>query len=185
MSPTPRPFPVAWLLLLLLLPAGFLAGRLVAGMSEPAPARETAATPSGPVEHAAPAPGGHASTGGLAWVSVEAAFAESRRTGKPVLFDFNADWCPPCQRMKRDVFDDPARARAIEAAVVPVAVVDRYRETGTNPPEVDELQRRFGIEAFPTLVAFSPETGKFVKDAGFGGADYTVEWIANAARQVK
>lgn len=181
MTSSPRPvgrsIPAAWLLLLLLVPAGFLAGRLIAGMNEPAPTPAVAGPPAGA--------GTHASPGGLAWVPIDAAIAESRRTGKPVLFDFNADWCPPCQRMKRDVFDNAALARAIEAEVVPVSVVDRYRETGSNPPEVDELQRRFGIEAFPTLVAFSPETGKFVKDAGFGGADYTVEWIANAARQVK
>lgn len=179
MSQTPNParrsFPAAWLLLLLL-PAGFLGGRLVAGLNEPAAVTAPAADPAAP---------GTAGSGGVKWVALDAAIEESRRSGKPVLLDFNADWCPPCRRMKEDVFENPAHARAVEAAVVPVSVVDRYRETGANPPEVEELQRRFGIEAFPTLVAFSPATGRFVKDAGFGGAAYTVEWIADAARQVK
>lgn len=170
-----RSFPAAWLLLLLV-PAGLLAGRLIAGMTEPAPASAPAAAPASP---------GDAHAGGVRWRTLDAAIEESRRTGKPVLLDFSADWCPPCQRLKRDVFEDPARARAVEAEVVPVSVVDRYRETGANPPEVEELQRRYGIEAFPTLVAFSPATGRHAKDSGFGGADHTVEWIANAARQVK
>lgn len=174
-APDRRPFPVAWLLLLLL-PAGFFGGRLIAGMNEPAPVAAPALAPGDPAA---------ARTGGVRWLAIDAAIEESRRTGKPVLLDFSAEWCPPCQRMKHDVFENPARARAVEAIVVPVSVVDRYRETGANPPDVEALQRRHGIEAFPTLVVFSPTTGRTVKDSGFGGAGYTMEWIADAARQVK
>jgi thioredoxin:protein disulfide reductase len=178
-SPTPagRSFPAAWLLLLLV-PAGLLAGRLIAALPVPEPKGGAGSTAPG-------SPPSPASSGGVRWLAFDAAMEEARASGRPVLLDFSAEWCPPCQRMKRDVFENPAFARTVEAAVVPVAVVDRYRETGSNPPEVEELQRRFGIEAFPTLVVLSPATGRHVKDSGFGGAQYTAQWIESAAKQVR
>ena len=119
------------------------------------------------------------------WTTLESALEESRRNGKPILVDFNADWCPPCQRMKRDVFDAPRHGDAVRAAVIPVSIVDRVRETGTNPPSVEDLQRRYQVDAFPTLVVFSPATGREVKSRGYGGAEATVQWIREAARSVR
>ena len=158
----------------------------------------TSRTPGAPQEDSAietdPGPAGDPSqpqasesqgSGGMSWYAMNDALQESRRTGKPMLIDFNADWCPPCQAMKHEAFEDPAIARAVEAAVVPVSIVDRYREEGANPPEIQELQRRFGIDAFPTLVVIEPSTGKFVKHAGFPGAAGTQAWIVDAAQAVK
>ena len=172
-------FNAAWLLLLLV-PAALFAGRLIAALPVPA-ARPAAGTSSpGAAVQAAQAQGG-----GLHWTTLAAAMDESRTSGKPLMLDFNAEWCPPCQRMKREAFENPAIARAVEAAVIPVSIVDRYREEGANPPEIEELQQRYGIEAFPTLVVLSARTGRFVKDAGYGGPEGTRDWILDSARQVK
>ena len=119
------------------------------------------------------------------WTSLSTAIEESRRNGKPILLDFNADWCPPCQAMKRQVFEDGEGAQVVQTAVIPVSIVDRVREEGRNPDEISELQRRYDIDAFPTLVVFSPTTGRMMKSRGFGGAEATVQWIAQAAQSVK
>jgi len=130
--------------------------------------------------HAAPA-----GDGPTHWVAIGDAASASRTSGKPILYDFNAAWCPPCQALKREVFSDPSRASAVEAQVVPVTVVDRGREDGRNKPEVDELQRRFDVYALPTLVVLSPRTGRYEKREGYGDPQETLEWITRSARSVQ
>ena len=137
---------------------------------------------------AAPAPAGPAADPPAelsSWTSMGSAMDESRRTGKPILLDFSADWCGPCRDMKRSVFDDWKLGEAVRRAVIPVAVVDRVREEGRNTPEVESLQSRYGVRAFPTLVVFHPGTGRTQSTRGYGGADYTVQWIESAARSVR
>jgi thiol:disulfide interchange protein len=119
------------------------------------------------------------------WSSLDQALDESRRNGKPVMIDFYAEWCGPCRDMKRLVFDDRTHGDAVRVAVIPVSIVDRVREEGRNTDAVDDLQRRYGVQAFPTLVVFHPGTGRSVSTRGFGGAQHTVQWIENAALSVR
>jgi thiol-disulfide isomerase/thioredoxin len=192
---------------LLLLPAGLLVGwaigEMPTGSTAPPAARAGSASvpaglappPEAPAARApgrgswesdpAPAAGESPAAVESRWTDFASALEESRRTGKPVMLDFNADWCPPCQLMKRQVFDAAPHARAVQTAVIPVSIVDRYRETGANSPEVESLQRQFRVDAFPTLVVFSPATGRSVASRGYGGAAATVAWIEQAASQVR
>ncbi len=117
--------------------------------------------------------------------SYESALAESRRTGKPVLIDFSAEWCGYCRALEEQVLAEHERGRAVELAVVPLVIMDRTREEGSNPPQVEELRQRYQVDAFPTLVVFSPAGGRSEKLRGYAGADATVEWIQRAAEQVR
>ncbi len=119
------------------------------------------------------------------WTSYSSALSEAQRNDKPILIDFNAAWCGPCRQMKQTLFDDGDRGRAVQALVIPVSITDRAREDGSNPQETEELQQRYHVDAFPTLIVFSPRTGRTMKTQGFGDPDQMLQWIQQASGAVR
>ncbi len=119
------------------------------------------------------------------WTTYDAAMAESKRTGKPVMIDFSADWCGPCQQLRSQVFERSALAREIQDIVIPVSIVDRVQETGFNSEETEHLQHEYTADGFPTLIVVSARSGLMTRTQGFAGPGSTLEWIRESARVVR
>lgn len=202
---TPRRYPAFWALLLgvpvALLLIWFFAGRarrerssvdrwgeslLVSGADSVSLARMPARPGAPAIEPAAtsddtvPDPALYA-----AWTTYAEAVRQSRTDGKPVLLSFAATWSEPATQLRREVFDDAAAGITVRAAVIPVAIRDRLREDGENPAEIAELEQRFTIEVFPTLVVFSPATGHVRRLRDYPGSAETLRWITESAEAVR
>ena len=110
---------------------------------------------------------GEQPTGDLVrWRSILDGEAESRETHRPVLYFFTADWCPPCEALKRTVFSDPAVADLIEQSYVPVAVDDVGELNQAGSEAVDALKLRFLVSRIPSLVVSHPDGGPAVSEVG-------------------
>ena len=118
--------------------------------------------------------------GQIHWSRASSAATEAGRLGKPVLYDFTAAWCAPCKLLDRD-WEDGEVAEQVNATFVPVRVIDRTREDGRNSPEIAELQRRYEVSAFPTLVVASPDGRLIAKHEGYRNTQYLMQFLAEAA----
>ncbi len=120
-----------------------------------------------------------ASSDVVQWLSVQEGEAEFQKGQKPILYDFTAEWCGFCKKMKVAVFDDKAQAAWINQSFIPVVVMDRRQETGANPPEIANLQSKYQVRGFPTLVVRYPGND-FKIEVGFSGRDNLLQFLHGA-----
>ncbi len=104
----------------------------------------------------------------------------SQATGKPILYDFTAHWCGWCKILDAKVFENPRDAAKINGLFVPVVVMDLRREEGKNPGDVAELQSKYQVRGFPTLVVQYPDNGVSRQMVGFGGEDQVMSFLSQA-----
>lgn len=100
-----------------------------------------------------------AAESGVDWMhDLKKAAGESRRTGKPILLQFKADWCGYCHKMLRETFPDRDLARKINACFVPVVL---------DADEHEEIVETIGIRAFPSTIIISSKLDVIGRVRGF------------------
>lgn len=96
------------------------------------------------------------------------ALLEAERTGKAVLVDFTADWCPPCIVMKHDVWPDDGVEEAVAQSYVPVLI-----DVDNDSTAVE----RYGVGGIPTVLVLDA-AGQVVRRGGFLTASGMAQFLA-------
>lgn len=96
--------------------------------------------------------------------SVAEGLALAKRSGKPAMIDFYADWCAPCQQMEKATFRDK---RVIEELARFVAIKGDLTRSSSSGRSA---ARKYGVQAIPTYV-FIDTQGKQTIKVGYRPPD--------------
>ena len=80
---------------------------------------------------------------------LEAAFGLARSQQRPLFLYWGAVWCPPCNRVKAEIFARDEFVR--RSASVLCCHLDG------DSPGAQALAARYGLRSYPTLVLFAPD----------------------------
>ncbi len=111
-------------------------------------------------------------------VSLDEAFAESKKTGKPILANFTgSDWCGWCKRLDKSVFHQPGFEKWAEKNVVLLELdfPRRFQVPAEVAAQNRSLQQSFGVRGYPTIWLFDADkdaSGKYSFQA-LGKTGYT------------
>jgi thiol:disulfide interchange protein len=107
----------------------------------------------------------------VSWMEdYDAAMITAARKNQPVLLAFKATWCGPCKQMDREVFAQPAAAKAL-TDWVPVHI-----DLDANK----DLARKYQVEAVPTLIVLSPAGKEVARTEGAMALEEFGAFLASA-----
>lgn len=120
--------------------------------------------------------GAKTSASAIAWQpSFEAALAQSKASGKPVMVDFGAKWCGACKMMEEQTYPDSSVIAASKNFVMAKVDVD----------ERQDLANRYGISSLPTTVWFHADAKPIVGAVGALEAPDLVSSMTEALKRAQ
>jgi thiol:disulfide interchange protein len=115
----------------------------------------------------------------VAWSEPSVAEKRSMDEGKPMLIDFDADWCGPCRELDAVSWHDPEIADRIGRAFVAARVTSSSAPAG-DTEDGDAWRERFGVQAFPTLVVVVPGSERPLLRTGYCSPEQVRELLDRA-----
>lgn len=91
----------------------------------------------------------------------DAAMAEAKKTGKPVMIDFYTDWCHWCKVLDKKTYTDP---KVVNAA-------DKLLAVKINAEKSPKLAQKFNVDSYPRIVFLSSEGKEIYQIKGYEPPD--------------
>lgn len=107
--------------------------------------------------------------------SLEAAKKRAQVEKKVIFLDLWAEWCGPCQALKKNVFPT-SEAQAVLKKVIPLEVMVEKRD-GTPMPEGQALAKKFHLQAFPSLFILDAQGNVVRTNVGYLDAKGLAKFI--------
>lgn len=107
------------------------------------------------------------------WKDYEGRISLAENESKPVLLDFYATWCGPCQQMDEDVYTQQK-------------VIDKSEELVCIKVDIDQksdLADENSIEFVPTTVYLSPDGEELFRREGYRNADAVISDMDKALQE--
>jgi len=120
---------------------------------------------------------------GLSWqTNYKAALKEAATSHKPILADFTgSDWCGWCIKLDKDTFSKPEFAKFASEKLVLLEVdfPQGKEQSAAVKKQNEELQQKFGVEGYPTLVLIDENGKEIARNVGYleGGPEAMITWI--------
>jgi thiol:disulfide interchange protein len=119
------------------------------------------------------------------WQPGTAAPSAAAHSHRPVLYDFTAAWCAPCHLLDSEGWADPGIAAIVNESFVPARVMDRTQEDGKNLAWIAELQLRYSVSAFPTLVVADSSGRELARVEGYSSKEKLAQFLAEARKKAQ
>lgn len=109
-------------------------------------------------------------------LALEDAITQADQSNKPVFALFTADWCEPCQKLKRRALSDSKVIAWIEGNAQPAYVDLSKADAGDGLAA--ETASRYSIQAFPTLMLLR-KGHEIARLEGVVSASELLKWLAD------
>ena len=90
------------------------------------------------------------------------ALARAKRERKPLLVDFTASWCQPCQKMLRETFPNPLVAELL---------AERYVFVTVDTDEHPRLAQEYSVVGLPDIRFLAPDGEELQRQRDFQDAE--------------
>lgn len=119
--------------------------------------------------------------GDRAWHhDLRAGMTAAEQARRPALVLFTADWCPPCQMLKKEILPPPQVAEYLASEYVCIKI-DLTDRDGPNAA----LARKWTIGAIPTMVVLDPAGTEIDSRVGPLPPAELRAWLARCRGQVR
>lgn len=117
------------------------------------------------------------SSNAVKWVELETALLRAEEAGGRIYVDIYADWCIPCRRMEREVFQDDSVRSVFGPSLIPVRV-DLESELG------ERIKREYSINGIPTSLILNKQGQEAKRRVGMMSPKQFLAWLKDPVQSV-